>query len=409
MAEKKFYTLDDFEFKDKTVLVRVDINSPIDLGTKKITDTRRFTAHAKTLLELANNGAKIVVLAHQGRRGDDDFLPLEQHGKLLSEILNRPVKYINEVYGEKVINQIKSMKSGEILLLENVRFCDEETGAKTVKEQINSPMVQQLSRVSDIYVNDAFSAAHRNHTSIVGFTYVLPSAAGRVMEQEVNSILNATENPKRPSVYVLGGMKAEDSYQIMKKVLDIKNADRILPIGIISYLCLLAEGIDIGEVNKEMISSKGLIEKIPEVQKLLDEHNNIIEMIKDVAVDDGGKRLEIPIDKLPLNRPIKDIGSKTIEEYTKILKDANTIVFNGPAGVYEEPPFEIGTHKLLEAVANSKAFSLVGGGHTIAALEKFGLASKVSYISTAGKAFISFLTKEELPGIEALKRAYKHS
>ncbi|MEM3563736.1 MAG: phosphoglycerate kinase [Candidatus Jordarchaeaceae archaeon] len=408
MAEKKFYTLDDFEFKDKTVLVRVDINSPIDLVTKRITDTRRFTAHAKTLLELSNNGAKIVVLAHQGRRGDDDFLPLEQHGKLLSEILNRPVKYINEVYGEKVLNQIKSMKSGEILLLENVRFCDEETGAKTVKEQINSPMVQQLSRVSDIYVNDAFSAAHRNHTSIVGFTYVLPSAAGRVMEQEVNSILNATENPKRPSVYVLGGMKAEDSYQIMKKVLDIKNADRILPIGIISYLCLLAEGIDIGEVNKEMISSKGLIEKIPEVQKLLDEHNNIIEMIKDVAVDDGGKRLEIPIDKLPSNRPIKDIGSKTIKEYTKILKDANTIVFNGPAGVYEEPQFEIGTHKLLEAVANSKAFSLVGGGHTIAALEKFGLANKVSYISTAGKAFISFLTKEELPGIEALKRAYKH-
>ncbi|MBS7251890.1 MAG: phosphoglycerate kinase, partial [Candidatus Freyarchaeota archaeon] len=327
MAEKKFYTLDDFEFKDKTVLVRVDINSPIDLVTKRITDTRRFTAHAKTLLELSNNGAKIVVLAHQGRRGDDDFLPLEQHGKLLSEILNRPVKYINEVYGEKVITQIKSMKSGEILLLENVRFCDEETGAKTVKEQINSPMVQQLSRVSDIYVNDAFSAAHRNHTSIVGFTYVLPSAAGRVMEQEVNSILNATENPKRPSVYVLGGMKAEDSYQIMKKVLDIKNADRILPIGIISYLCLLAEGIDIGEVNKEMISSKGLIEKIPEVQKLLDEHDNIIEMIKDVAVDDGGKRLEIPINKLPSNRPIKDIGSKTIKEYTKILKDANTIVF----------------------------------------------------------------------------------
>lgn len=407
MAKKKFHTLDDFEFRGKTVLVRVDINSPVDLITKKITDTRRFKAHVKTLSELLNNGAKVVVLAHQGRRGDDDFLPLKEHGKVLSGILGRPVKYVDEVYGDRAINHIKSMKNGEILLLENVRFCDEETDAKTVDKQINSPMVQKLSSVTDIFVNDAFSAAHRNHTSIVGFTYVLPSAAGRVMEQEVNSILDVTENPERPSIYVLGGMKAADSYQIMKQALDNKNADIILPIGIISYICLLAEGIDIGEVNKKILSSKELMEKIPNVRTLLNKYSDSIEMIKDVAVDDGGKRLEILIEDLPLNKPIKDIGSKTVNEYTKILQGAKTIVLNGPAGVYEEPQFDIGTRKLLEAVANSEAFSLVGGGHTIAALEKFGYSSKMSYISTAGKAFIAFLTQGDLPGIKALGRVYK--
>ena len=408
MLQKKFHTLDDFELKGKTVLVRVDINSPIDFVTKKITDTRRFKAHVKTLSELLNNGSKVVVLAHQGRRGDDDFLPLEEHGKVLSKILGRPVEYVDEVYGDRAITHIKNMKNSEILLLENVRFCDEETMAKTVDEQINSPMVQRLSSVADIFVNDAFSAAHRNHASIVGFTYVLPSAAGRVMEQEVNSILNVTENPERPSIYVLGGMKAADSYQIMKQALDNNNADMILPIGIISYMCLLAQGIDIGEVNKKVLSSKELMNKIPNIKILLNKYPDSIEMIKDVAVDDGGKRLEILIDDLPLSKPIKDIGSKTINEFTKILKSARTIVLNGPAGVYEEPQFDIGTRKLLEAVASSEAFSLVGGGHTIAALEKYGYVSKISYISTAGKAFIGFLTKGVLPAIRALERVYRH-
>jgi phosphoglycerate kinase len=401
--------MDDFQFKGKTALVRVDINSPIDLVTKKITDTMRFKAHAKTLLELANNGAKVVVLAHQGRKGDDDFLPLEEHGKVLSEILGRPVKYVNDVYGDKALKSINNLKSGEILLLENVRFCDEEDGAKTLEEQINSPMVQRLASVADIYVNDAFSTAHRNHTSVVGFTYVLPSVAGRVMEQEVNSILNVTENPERPSVYVLGGMKAEDSYEIMKEALDNKIADRILPIGIISYLCLLGKGIDIGEVNKKMLSSKGLMDKIYEIKNLLNKYSEIIEIIKDVAVDDGGRRLEILVEDLPINKPIKDIGSRTINEFSRILKDAKTIVFNGHAGVYEDPKFAIGTRKLLEAVTESKAYSLVGGGHTIAAVEKYGYTSKISYMSTAGKAFISFITDgcEALPAIRALKKAYK--
>ena len=408
MPNKRFYTLDDFEFKGKTVLIRIDINSPIDPITKKITDYRRFKAHAKTLSELSEKGARVVILAHQGRRGDDDFLPLKEHGRVLSEILGKPVKYIDEVYGDKAITHIKNLENGELLLLENVRFYDDEVGAKTLDEQINSPMVQRLSSVADIFVNDAFSTAHRNHTSVVGFCYVLPSAAGRVMEQEVISILNVTENPERPSVYVLGGMKAADSYQIMKQALDNKNADIILPVGIISYICLVAKGIDIGDVNMKMLSSRGLMDSVSHVRHLLDKYDDAIEMIKDVAVDDGGKRLEVLIEDLPLNEPIKDIGSRTISEFTKILENAKTIVLNGPAGVYEEPQFDIGTRKLLEAVANSEAFSLVGGGHTIAALEKYGLASKISYISTAGKAFISFLTKGDLPAIRALENAYKH-
>jgi len=409
LAGKKFYTLDDFEFNGKTVLVRVDINSPIDLITKKITDTMRFKAHAKTLLELSNSGAKVVVLAHQGRKGDDDFIQLQEHGRVLSEVLGRPVKYVDEVYGDRALNCIKNMKNGEILLLENVRFCDEEDGAKTLDAQINSPMVQRLSSVADIYVDDAFSTAHRNHTSMVGFTHVLPSAAGRVMEREVNSILNVTENPEKPSVYVLGGMKAEDSYEIMKEALDNKIADIILPIGIISYLCLLGKGIDIGEVNKKMLYSKGLMDKISEVKGLLNKYGDVIKIIKDVAVEDGGKRLEILVEDLPTNKPIKDIGSKTINEFTRILKNAKTIVFNGPAGVYEDPQFAIGTRKLLEAVTKSKAYSLVGGGHTIAAVEKYGYASKISYMSTAGKAFISFITDGcgALPAIRALEKAYK--
>ena len=204
----KYLTLDDVQVKDKVVLVRVDFNSEIDPETKKVTSDVRIRAHAETTLtELAEKGAKVVVLAHQGRKGDPDFIPLKQHAQILGKILKCPVKYVDDVYGEKAQNAIKNLQSGEILVLDNVRGFDGETKKATPQEHAKTPLVQNLAPLADLFVNDAFAAAHRAHVSMVGFTAVLPSAAGRIMERELKSLSRALETSEKPCVYVMGGKK----------------------------------------------------------------------------------------------------------------------------------------------------------------------------------------------------------
>jgi phosphoglycerate kinase len=402
----KFLTMDDFDFRNKTALVRVDFNSNIDVRTKKILEAPRIWAHGETTIkELVQKGAKVVILAHQGRPGDPDFAPLKQHAALLSEVLGKPVKYVDDLFGEKAQKAIKQLRSGEVLVLENVRAYPDELKKGTPEEHAKSEFVQKLSPLVDVFVNDAFSAAHRAQVSIVGFTAVLPSVAGRIMEKELKALTKAVENPEKPCLYILGGAKADDALKVSQYVLKNNIADDVLTGGVVGHLFLAAKGFNLGKPNMEFLQKKELMSFIPGIKALIGEYPEKIEVPIDVAIEVSKKREEISVKQLPTDYPIFDIGANTIEQYSKIINNAKSIVFSGPVGVFENNEFEEGTKKIFEAIASSKAYSLIGGGDTVSAAEKFHLTQKMGYVSTAGGALIEFLMGEKLPGVVALEKA----
>jgi phosphoglycerate kinase len=402
----KYLTLDDIKVKDKVVLVRVDFNSPVDPQTHKILEDTRIRAHGETTIkELAEKGAKVVILAHQGRKGDPDFIPLKQHAEILGRILGRPIKYVDGVFGEKAKTEIKKLKSGEILVLDNVRTFATETKEGTPEEHAKTDLIKNLAPLADFFINDAFAAAHRAHVSIIGFTTVLPSAAGRIMERELKSLGKVLEKPEKPCIFILGGAKADDSLEISKYVLDNRIADYVLTGGVVGQVFLAAKGTDLGKPNMEFLKQQELMDLIPGIEELEQKYPEKIKVPKDVAVEVNKKRKEIPVEKLPTEYMMLDIGPRTVEEYGKIIKKAKTIVVSGPMGVYENSEFSFGTKRILEEITNSKAYSLAGGGHTIGALEEFKLANKISYVSTAGGALMEFLMGKRLPGVTALEKA----
>ena len=404
----KFLTLDDVEVEGKTVLVRVDFNSPVDPETKKLLDDTRIRAHGETTLkELSEKGARVVVLAHQGRPGDPDFIPLKQHAERLEELLGKPVKYVDDLYGEKAKQAIRELKNGEILVLENTRTYPEDRKSKTPKEHAESEFIKELAPLADLFVNDAFSAAHRSHASVVGFTAVLPSVAGRIMERELKALTRVLESPEKPCVFILGGAKADDSLKISQYVLKNNIADYILTGGITGHLFLVATGVDLGKPNMELLKKQEVLGLVPGIKELMAEHPGKIKVPVDVAIEVEGKREELSVKDLPTEHPIFDVGTETIKEYSQIIKEAKSIVVSGPPGVYEREEFAKGTKGILEAVAESGAFSLVGGGHTVAAVQEFGLSNRMSYISTAGGALIEFLMGSKLPAVVALEEAAK--
>ena len=402
----RILTIDDYSFKGKTALVRVDFNSPIDPRTKGVLDNTRIKAHGEsTIKELAMKGAKVVVLAHQGRPGDPDFTSLKEHAKILGEILSKPVQYADDLLGEKAQKAIQGLKNGEILVLDNVRSFADEQKKGTPDEHAKTELVKKLSPLANVFVNDAFAAAHRAHVSIVGFTSVLPSVAGRIMEREIKALSKVVNNPEKPCVYVLGGAKADDALKISQYVLKNKIADHVLTGGVVGHLFLAAKGVDLGKPNMDFLEKKELTQFVPGIRELMKIYDKNIEVPLDLAVDANGKRVEISVDELPTKDPIFDIGAATVKKYSDILKGARSVVVSGPLGVFENKQFSFGTAKTFEAIASSKAFSLVGGGHSIAAVEELGLSRKMSYISTAGGALIEFLMGEQLPGVAALEKA----
>jgi len=402
----KYKTLDDFNVKNKVALVRVDFNSEIDPITKKVTSDVRIRAHAETTLkEIAEKGAKTVILAHQGRKGEPDYTSLKEHAEILMKILKCPVKYVDDLFGEKAKTAINNLKAGEILVLENVRSWDGETKSGTPEQHSKTELVQKLAPLADLFINDAFAAAHRGHVSMVGFTALLPSAAGRIMERELKSLGKALEKPEKPSVYVMGGAKADDSLEISKYVLGNGIADFVLVGGVTSQLFLAAKAINLGQKNMDFLAKKELIGLIPGIKALIDQYGGEVVVPVDVALDVNGKRKEIPVNKLPTEYSIFDIGAKTVENYARLISKAKSIVVSGPMGVYENKEYNYGTKNVFEAIAKSKAFSLAGGGNTIAAIEEYGLSKKIGYISTAGGALIEFLMGKKLPGVFALETA----
>ena len=401
---KEFNTIDDFDVEDKTVLVRIDINAPVDPSSGIILDDTRLKLHAQTVKELSNKGAKVVLLAHQSRPGKKDFSTLAQHADALSGILNLRVKYIDSLFSNAAKEAIKALKPQEILLLENARFYSEETLSRTPLEQSKTHLVTQLSPLIDYFVNDAFAAAHRSQPSLVGFTVNTPSAAGRVMEKELTVIQDALDNVEHPCVFLLGGMKPDDSIDVMENVLSNGTADSVLTTGIVGNIVLWASGADIGEVNKQFIIAKGYEDMVARSEELIERFGDKVKYPIDVACQINGNRVDIDSSEIP-NESIFDIGEKTIAFYAKEIRNAKYIFANGPAGVFEDPQFAMGTEDLINAMANSDGFTLIGGGHIAAATAGLGLEEYMSHLSSGGGACISMLAGKELAAVEALKNS----
>ena len=396
---KDFLTIDDFDIAGKTVLIRADINSVVIDGRVQMKE--RIKENAKTIRELSDKKGKVVILAHQGRVGNYDFLPLEQHAQMLRNLMD--LKYIDDVMGPAAREAITGLSNGEVLLLDNVRMLAEETLLRSPEEHAQSFFVRTLAPLADIYINDAFSVAHRSHASVVGFPKVLEAGIGRLMERELRAMERAVHTIKRPCVYVLGGVKPEEVFDIMEYTLRKKKVNSILTSGALGTLFLHARGIlELGEKEK---SDKLFMENLDKAKKILKMDEDIIKYPEDVAIEVDGKRKEIPVELLHPEQHIYDIGERTGERYAEAIRDAKTVIMKGPVGLYEKEAFRKGTRDILYAVSSSGAFSLIGGGHTSAAMSTLGInKTSHTHVSLAGGAFLRYLTEKRLPGIEVLRK-----
>ncbi len=402
---KDYLTLDDVTLDNKRVLLRVDFNSPMD-PSGNILDDKRIKSHLETLRALED--CRVAIIAHQSRAGKKDYTTLEAHARILTRLLRRDVSYIDDIFGSHAQNSIKSLRPGEVILLENTRFYAEENMNRSPADHAKSHMVRKLAPLFDLFVNDAFAVAHRSHCSVVGFTEVLPSIAGILMDREITALDRGLRGNEHPTVFSLGGTKADDSIKVTQNVLSRGGADKILTSGVVATVFMMAKGIDVGEANRKFVEDQEYLEQIPIAAKLLQEYPDKIVLPSDVALNQNGERVEVSVDKLPAPLPIADIGLETIVSYSKFLKDAKVTVLNGPTGIFEQEKFKLGTSELLKA-ATLSSYSIAGGGHSVAAIEQLDLESKFSHVSMGGGASITYLSGEPLPGIEALKKAAARS
>lgn len=405
MSTRDYLTIDDFDLSGKTILCRLDLNSP--MGPENgILDDKRFRSSLNTLKEL--DDSKLVLMSHQSRPGKRDFTTMKPHAKQLSQLLGKDVKYVDDIFGSNAISKIKKLKNGDILMLENVRFFSEESLKRSAQEHASSHMVGRLSPLMDFYLNDAFAVSHRSHLSIMGFTWTLPSLAGRLMDKEITSLSRGEHNSNGSTIFVLGGTKVDDSLKVTEHVLANNKADRVLLTGVVANVFLAANGVDIGKPNLDFIQSQGYFDQITIAKKLLKRFDNKIGLPFDVALDKNGERVEESIDVINENHnsglPIQDIGLETIVAFSEEIKAAGTVIMNGPAGMFEKDAFALGTVELMQAATHS-GFSVIGGGHSAAVVQQLGMDSRLDHVSTGGGACIDFLAGEKLPGIEALKEA----
>ncbi|ABM80788.1 phosphoglycerate kinase [Hyperthermus butylicus] len=401
-------TIDDLDenygVKGSKILVRIDINSPIDPRTGRILDDTRIRAHAKTIRELSERGAAVVLISHQGRPGEPDFTSLEPHSKVLSDRLGMTVKFVDDVIGPAARQAIKELKPGEILLLDNTRLVSEEIIEATPEKHAGSIFVQRLAPLFNYYINDAFATAHRSQPSIVGFPMLLPSAAGRVLERELHALSKLYKPEERPRVFVLGGGKVHDTLRILEYLHANRAADRILATGLVAELFMVAKGINIGRKNIEVLEAKGILALVPRARRLLLRGLPLETPVDFVTEHNGEVRVEAV--GTGIEGVIRDIGPQTISMYSEMMKEARLIVLRGPAGVIEDPRFRKGTEELVKSAAESNAYVIIGGGHLNVIASNLGLADKENmHLSTGGGALLLFLAGEDLPGLTALAKS----
>ena len=398
----KVLTLDDFDLKGKTVFLRVDMNCPIDPETMEISGTKRIEEATETIKSLEE--AKVVVASHQGRVGNKDYTGMDKHAKVLEKLMGKKIKYVEDVIGSAAQNEIKNLKNGEILLLDNLRLCAEENYEFTPQEAANTIMVSRLSKLFDLCVLDSFPSAHRSHPSIVGFPHVLPACAGRIVEREVRNLDEIMTVAKAPHVIVLGGSKVSDRLEAIKLLIQNGRADHVLLTGLIGNVFMRAQGR-----IRYPLGIKREDEVVAKAHSLIGEYPDVFSTPVDIAIDKDGERIEMDVRELEVGDKIYDLGPKTVDHYSKLITGAGTVFISGPAGFFEKENFSYGTKGLLTAVANSMATTIVSGGHLTSALKKYGLAEQIDHISTAGGALVLYLTGEKLPMIKALEdAAIKH-
>ncbi|MCQ2079303.1 MAG: phosphoglycerate kinase [archaeon] len=401
----EYNTLGDMNFKGKRVLLRVDINCPMDKKTLKIINDVRIRAVVPTIRELLGKKAKLVILAHQSRKGKWDFTDLSQHAALLSKNLKTLVKYVDDVLGDEAKAAIEALGEGELLLLGNVRALDSETAKLDMAGHAQGEIVKTLAPLFDCYVCDAFGAAHRSQCSLVGFEDVLPSASGRLMAKEMYALETIFNNPRRPSVFILGGAKFGDVPHMIDRVLSTNTADTVLVVGLAGNAFLMARGVDIGEASKVPLQEELSEENFKKAQDVMAKYGQKIILPVDVAVEKDGKRVSVNIGDMATAGAALDIGDQSIEKFRKVLEVSKTSFMSGPAGMFEKEGFELGTKAIMSAMVDSKGLSVLGGGHTSAAAERFDLADSMSYVSTGGGALETFLLKDPLPVIVALEHS----
>ncbi len=409
----KIRSMDEFSYDNKTVILRVDINSPIHPETKKIMSDNRIKKSIPTIKYLLDRKAKVAIIAHQGDTLDyHNLIPLKEHAEKLSGLLGQEIRYIDDVCGLAAREEIRNLGPGEAILLGNLRYLSEEISSfedvvkLEPKDMVNTYLIRSLAPLADYYVNDAFAAAHRNAPSMVAFQEVLPTAGGLLLEKEINALCKVMESPDRPNVFVLGGLKISDAFGMMKQVLENGSADKILASGVTGNIMLMAKGYNLGDKNKKFIKDRSLDMFIEPAKQYLRDYEHKIIFPVDLAFESDGARQEISIDELPANELYLDIGSKTIEIFKETLKSAGTIFVNGPAGVYENKLFENGTKEIWNSIAEAEGYSVIGGGDTVSAAQHFIDTDKINYVCTAGGAMVRFLSGVKMPLIEAMKKAY---
>lgn len=388
-------TVKDVDVKGKSVLLRCDFNVPID-KFGNITDTKRIDESVKTINYLLNNNAKVILCSHMGKpKGKfDEKFSLAPVAIYLSEILKKDVKLAQDVVGESAVKTVGSLKSGEVCMLENLRF---EPG----EEENNDEFSKKLASFAQIYVNDAFGTCHRAHASTVGVVKYLPAVCGFLIEKEILEISKIVNNPVRPLTAILGGAKISDKINVIDSLLE--KVDTIIIGGGMSYTFMNALGYAVGNsiCESDKISfAKDMMAKAKEknVKFLLP----LDIVIANKYSSDADYKIT-NADSIPEGWMGLDIGPKTIELFSEIISDSGTVVWNGPVGVFEWKNFESGTFGIAKALAESKAISIVGGGDSAAAIDKFGLSDKITHISTGGGAFLKFLEGKELAGLEVIE------
>jgi len=396
----KILTLDDFDLKGKTIFLRVDMNCPIDPNTMEISGTRRIEEATETINAIKDS--KLVVASHQGRVGNKDYTGMKKHAEVLEKLLNRKIKYIEDVIGTTAQNEIKNLKEGDILLLDNLRLCAEENYEFSSTDAAKTIMVQRLQKLFDLCVLDSFPSAHRSHPSIVGFAHVLPACAGKIVEREVRKLDEIMMVAKAPHVIVLGGSKVGDRLEAVKMLIKKGRADHVLLTGLIGNVFMRAQArikAPLGIEREEEMVAKAHV--------LIGEYPDVFSTPVDVAIDKDGSRVEVDVRDLNKEDIIYDVGPKTVEHYNKMISGAGTVFVSGPPGYFEKEQFSLGTKGILEGVANSMATTIVSGGHLTSALKRYGLVEKIDHISTAGGALVLYLTGETLPMIQVLEEAAK--
>ncbi len=419
MSGPRMRSLDDVVVTGRTVILRPDINSPIDVKTKKIINTNRLEKAVPTLKYLLDQGAKVAIIAHQGDTLDyQNLIPLAEHARILSALTGYEVAYIDDVCGPAAQQRVRALKEGEAILLGNLRYLGEELTAfeKEVKltpaGMLDTWLIRSLAPLADLYVNDAFAAAHRSAPSMVAFQEVLETVGGRQLFGEYEALSKVASTPIHPCLFFLGGGKISDAFAMMRNVLSNETADRILTGGITSDVMLLAGGIELGERTRTFLSERDLTGFIAQAKELLEMWPERFLLPIDLAYEKDGERAEVPVAQIARSPELQqqlfvDLGEQTIATYRNEIKQAGSIFVNGPAGIYEDQRFERGTREIWRAIAAADGYTVVGGGDTITAAERFADLDQFSYVCTAGGAMIRFLSGRQMPLIDAMERAWQ--